>query len=307
MQTTSIQTSPMKDGRRILGEKDTNACFSPVHQNKQSILVGTPTKRALFAPVSPKKLLPSPIFAGQKRSRDQVEETELNNAPPATRGEENFNSTDTQDTQQTNRGKDALDRVAAPSSSSERDQRQQETKQNPPSVAGSAVQASRKVPEDFHARKIFIQEKAALLRNTLQTAMQSVTDHQIDRRVSDLEEHSRKVPRITPSSFSSPLPALSFRKPTTPQFHTPRLGSMLDMSSTPTQQTPDLPRRYSPIKHTSVKLQSTPLPEGGSPMQLSSPPATVIHHGNDESSDRMEQDRKETSEGAFSFAKRRCC
>ncbi|KAJ6166837.1 hypothetical protein N7470_002284 [Penicillium chermesinum] len=92
------------------------------------------------------------------------------------------------------RGKDALDRVAAPSSSSERDQRQQETKQNPPSVAGSAVQASRKVPEDFHARKIFIQEKAALLRNTLQTAMQSVTDHQIDRRVSDLEEHSRKVP-----------------------------------------------------------------------------------------------------------------
>lgn len=81
MHATPIQASPRKEGRRILGEKDTNACFSPVHQNKQSVSVGTPSKRALFIPPSPKKLLPSPIFAGQKRTRDQVEETDPNNGP----------------------------------------------------------------------------------------------------------------------------------------------------------------------------------------------------------------------------------
>lgn len=126
--------------------------------------------------------------------------------------------------------------------------------------------------------------------------MRSVTDHQIDRRVSDLEEHSRKCPRISQSAFSSPLPALSFRKPDTPQFQTPRIGTQLDMSSTPTQQTPDLPQRYSPIKQSSIKLQSTPLQVGDSPMQLSSPPATVIHHSNEDVDDQMDQDQSSTRE-----------
>lgn len=139
-----------------------------------------------------------------------------------------------------------------------------------------------------HIAKPYFQ-KAALLRSTLQTAMRSITDHQIDRRVSDLEEHSRKCPRISSSAFSSPLPALSFRKPATPQFHTPRIGSMLDMSSTPTQQTPDLPFHYSSIKNTAMKLQSTPLYDGGSPMQLSSPPETVIHRSTDEVEDQREE------------------
>lgn len=86
MQSTGTQLSPVKDGRRILGEKDTNAYLSPAHQNKQSLPVtGTPVKRTLFSTVSPKKLLPSPMFAGQKRTRDQVNETE-ENGPVQTRG-----------------------------------------------------------------------------------------------------------------------------------------------------------------------------------------------------------------------------
>lgn len=72
--------SPVKDGRRILGEKDTNACLSPAHHSKQPLSVATtPVKRALFMNISPKKLLPSPNFAGQKRTRDQVDETDVNN------------------------------------------------------------------------------------------------------------------------------------------------------------------------------------------------------------------------------------
>lgn len=42
-------------------------------------------KRASIAS-SPKKLLPSPIFAGQKRTRDQVDETEQTLGHVQTRG-----------------------------------------------------------------------------------------------------------------------------------------------------------------------------------------------------------------------------
>lgn len=78
MNSTSVQFSPIKDGRRILGEKDSNACLSPATHAKPSFpAIGTPVKRISIA-TSPKKLLPSPIFAGQKRTRDQVEEIEEN-------------------------------------------------------------------------------------------------------------------------------------------------------------------------------------------------------------------------------------
>jgi len=78
MNSTSVQLSPVKDGRRILGEKDSNACLSPATHAKPSFpVIGTPVKRASIA-TSPKKLLPSPIFAGHKRTRDQVDEMEEN-------------------------------------------------------------------------------------------------------------------------------------------------------------------------------------------------------------------------------------
>lgn len=81
MQSVSVQFSPVKDGRRILGEKDSNACLSPAHHGKHSLSVtSTPVKRTLFTTVSPKKLLPSPIFAGQKRTIDQVDEVDVNDA-----------------------------------------------------------------------------------------------------------------------------------------------------------------------------------------------------------------------------------
>ncbi|GKZ34742.1 hypothetical protein AbraIFM66950_005098, partial [Aspergillus brasiliensis] len=66
--------SPVKDGRRVLGEKHANACLSPAHHRHASV---SPLKqRPLFeTSSSPKKLLPSPLFAGQKRSIDQVDST----------------------------------------------------------------------------------------------------------------------------------------------------------------------------------------------------------------------------------------
>lgn len=77
------------------------------------------------------------------------------------------------------------------------------------------------VPSDPETRKQFIQEvcpeqqylqqiphsneqqKANLLRSRLQDAMRHVRDPQFDRRVSELEEHSRKYPRLSASASGS--------------------------------------------------------------------------------------------------------
>lgn len=128
-----------------------------------------------------------------------------------------------------------------------------------------------------------IEQKASLLRSRLQSAMRNVTDHQFDRRVSELEAHSRKCPRLSLSVLSTP--PLSSRKQFTSfsssQMKTPRIGHA-GFTSTPSHSTPDLPGRPSPLSSSVVQqrtkshAQRTP-PRGlGSPMQLSSPPATVI-------------------------------
>lgn len=129
------------------------------------------------------------------------------------------------------------------------------------------------------------QQKASLLRARLQSAMRNVTDHQFDRRVSELDAHSRKCPRLSLSVLSTP--PLSSRKqftsfpPSSSYMKTPRIGTT-GFTSTPFQSTPDLPGRPSPLSSSIVQprtknhAQQTPPRNPGSPMQLSSPPATVI-------------------------------
>lgn len=64
MSQSSLNPSPLKEGRRILSEKSANACLSPAR---------SPAKQTLFNSPSPKKLLPSPSFIAQKRSIGQVD------------------------------------------------------------------------------------------------------------------------------------------------------------------------------------------------------------------------------------------
>lgn len=64
MSQTPLHPSPLKEGRRILGEKNANANLSPAR---------TPTKQSLLNASSPKKLLPSPSFTAKKRTSSQVE------------------------------------------------------------------------------------------------------------------------------------------------------------------------------------------------------------------------------------------
>ncbi|KAJ5616163.1 hypothetical protein N7537_001277 [Penicillium hordei] len=291
----SVQFSPIKDGRRILGEKDSNACLSPTTHVKPSFpAIGTPVKRMSIA-TSPKKLLPSPIFAGQKRTRDQLEEMEENLGHGQTR--ESSPQPGIQSTVNVNDDiQNQLNQTPTPQNSQpERDQIQDQMNTDQSfNVPSTPEQETRSVTSESDARKMFIQQKASLLRSRLQSAMRNVTDHQFDRRVSELEAHSRKCPRLSLSVLSTP--PLSSRKQFTSfsssQMKTPRIGCA-GFTSTPSHSTPDLPGRPSPLSSSVVQqrtkshAQRTP-PRGlGSPMQLSSPPATVI---------RREADR-ETSMG----------
>ncbi|KAJ5105907.1 hypothetical protein NUU61_003254 [Penicillium alfredii] len=283
MQYTSMPFSPVKDGRRILGEKDSNACLSPV-PTKHSV-AGTPVKRTLPA-ASPKKLLPSPIFAGQKRTRDQVDEVDVNvNSGHVQRDllETRTSSTTQYARDSTSRTPDATEtRVPPQHFQPERDQTEEQIDPERLSKASDDSESTQTVPADPNARKMFIQQKATLLRSRLQSAMRNVPDHQFDRRVSELDAHSRKCAWLS-SALSTP--SLAKKAYTPSQIKTPRLGSAADLSSTPLQSTPDLPGRPSPMAtsfaSTKTPAQRTPPRPLGSPMQLSSPPATVVRHGRD--------------------------
>ncbi|RDW86340.1 uncharacterized protein DSM5745_02982 [Aspergillus mulundensis] len=182
MYQSFIHQSPLKEGRRILSEKNANACLSPAR---------SPTKQALLhAPSpSPKKLLPSPLFApsfiAQKRSIGQVHEEDASSLPVPGHG------------QRVDHGPDAMN-IDVP------EQTTQPAKSTSEEQVDPAITLPRAVPSDPETRKQFIQEKAILLRSRLQNAMRRVRDHQIDRRVSELEEHSRKYPRLSASVTSKP-------------------------------------------------------------------------------------------------------
>lgn len=74
---TPSHASPIKDGRRVLGEKPANACLSPAARNQSVDAASSPLKRPFestpsSSPAKKKQLLPSPSFTGQKRGIDQV-------------------------------------------------------------------------------------------------------------------------------------------------------------------------------------------------------------------------------------------
>ncbi|KAJ5130488.1 uncharacterized protein N7515_006527 [Penicillium bovifimosum] len=277
--TSTVQFNPVKDGRRILGEKDSNACLSPARHAKHSFpAIETPEKRVSVA-ASPKKLLPSPVFAGQKRTREQVDETEENLGHVQKR--ESSPHTGVQSTNNDDMQSQLVQTPTPQNSQPEREVHDQMDMTQSSNAPNTSDQETRSViPSDTNARKVFIQQKASLLRSRLQSAMHNVTDHQFDRRVSELEAHSRKCPRLSLSVLATPpLPSRHhFTSFPSSQMKTPRIGCSAFIP-TPSHSTPDLPQP-SPLSSRVVqqrtKSQRTP-PRGlGSPMQLSSPPATVV-------------------------------
>ncbi|KAL4786171.1 hypothetical protein BJX76DRAFT_134425 [Aspergillus varians] len=213
MPQPSLHQSPLKEGRRILGEKTANACLSPAR---------SPAKQTLFNSTSPKKLLPSPSFIAQKRSIGQAD---AENAAPrlSVQGQR----VETQPAHHEASARSIVDPDSRPESAStsksdamkldapeqtQPSQQQSIPKTNPPQNTAQttskepeldSTSTPQSIPSDPKTRKVFIQKKASLLRNRLQNAMRHVRDPQFDRRLSELEEHSRKYPRLSRSGSGS--------------------------------------------------------------------------------------------------------
>ncbi|KAL5357865.1 hypothetical protein BJX96DRAFT_172921 [Aspergillus floccosus] len=277
MNPTPSYLSPVKDGRRILGEKTPNACLSPRHAT-------SPSKRSRIDTFSssPKKLLPSPLFAGQKRSIDQVHtDTSLSKPSDAVSRDPRTDSQPVpapddarsqippqeEPQQQQQQQPDAMD-TQTPSDQQPQQQQQQQQQQQHDTTDTHPPKArdTRTVPEDPETRKVFIQEKASLLRNRLQSAMRHVRDPQFDRRLSQLEEHSRKYPR------------LSLPEPTTPRAQTDTAPTQRGLQSAAQLKPSSTPKEPAPssaedLMKTPTQQSYPPRAAATSPMQLSSPPA----------------------------------
>ncbi|KAL4946169.1 hypothetical protein BDV06DRAFT_235381 [Aspergillus oleicola] len=193
MSHQTLHPSPLKEGRRILGEKNANACLSPAR---------SPAKQALLNTNSPsptKKLLPSPSFTARKRYIGQVESEDAVARVlfQEKRVESRHGARDG-----AGAGGNKPASLSTTTDAMNLDTPEQIIK---PTVKEHSSQGltQQTIPSDPETRKHFIQEKATLLRNRLQSAMRHVRDPQIDRRVSELEEHSRKYPRLSGSGLSS--------------------------------------------------------------------------------------------------------
>ncbi|GES58437.1 hypothetical protein ATEIFO6365_0004058800 [Aspergillus terreus] len=269
MNPTPSYLSPVKDGRRILGEKTPNACLSPRHAT-------SPSKRSRIDTLSsPKTLLPSPLFAGQKRSIDQVHSDVSLSKPsdavsrdprtdsqPVPARDDARSQIPPQEEITPQQQPDAMDTQTP---SDQQPQQQHDTTDTHPSKARD----TRTVPEDPETRKLFIQEKASLLRNRLQSAMRHVRDPQFDRRLSQLEEHSRKYPRLSLPEPTTPRPQTD----TLPTPRGPQPAAELKPSSAPNESAPS--SAEDPMKTPTQQTYPPRRADAGapSPMQLSSPPA----------------------------------
>ncbi|GAQ04377.1 hypothetical protein ALT_1698 [Aspergillus lentulus] len=303
MQSTS-NLSPVKDGRRILGDKTPNACLSPARSKHLDVVSDiSPVKRSLFENHSPKKLLPSPSFVGQKRTIDQVEDDSRINKQNVqvqrveqVQGNHERNLQDKGITQTTGPKCDQQPSDAMPSNdtqSTEPQQSLQQTRRLPlsdivnlidtPSPKQTPKTNTRTIPEDPQTRKLFIQEKANLLRSRIRSAMRHVRDHQFDRRLSELEAHSRKYPRLSLPALSHQHtdPERASRRDTTTKASAVLAAAAL-ASTSPSKKTPP-----SLEPALDVDLQPTPKNSSDAPAGLSSPPLSAGTTANQEDADSL--------------------
>ncbi|RHZ48646.1 uncharacterized protein CDV56_106010 [Aspergillus thermomutatus] len=323
MQST-LNLSPVKDGRRILGDKTPNACLSPArNQHLDAVSDISPVKRSLFENHSPKKLLPSPSFVGQKRTIDQVEDdsrinkgnVQVQRVEQMQRNHER-NLQDKVITQATAPTYDQQQSDAMPSNDTpqhtEPQQSNQQTRRlslhaivniiETPSPKQIPETSTRTIPKDPETRKLFIQEvrhrvqtctpartltntrqKASLLRTRIQSAMRHVRDHQFDRRLSELEAHSRKYPRLSLPALSQQHtdPDHAFRRNTTTEA-TAVLAAAALASTSPSKKTPP-----SLEPALDVELEPTPKNSSTAPPGLSSPPLSAGTTANQEDADPL--------------------
>ncbi|KAH8692701.1 hypothetical protein BGW36DRAFT_362251 [Talaromyces proteolyticus] len=236
MQSSHSETSSLKAGRRVLGEKTTNASLTPSTRRKLELQKST-IDAIPFTKFSELRedctTSSEPHHAGQKRTIDNVIEDVENDQPRKV----------PMMTYQSETGKDfQIFDESARSVSPQRENvpttdittkqvsngLQSPQKEDIPLQAlseessnGKLAESASSVPTEPAARRIFIQEprltsfkKAALVKKRLQSAMHRVGKNPLDRALSQFEASSRRpfLTTITSSSNSS-----SFRTGTTSQ------------------------------------------------------------------------------------------
>ncbi|KUL90426.1 hypothetical protein ZTR_00135 [Talaromyces verruculosus] len=205
MQAAISGTSPQKAGRRVLSEKTANASLTPATKriadaNSQkfqttAIPFNGPINKP--SPTKTRDISSDARHAGQKRSIDQVVENikEAESEPrkvlmtSQTEGEGEFEIFSDDNGTQCRQTK-ALE---VPTS--------QGTEEG-----GSKEEPSTRVPTEPAARKLFIQQRAALARSRLQSAMRRAGDKSLDRALSQFEANSRPFLRTLSSSSSASAP-----------------------------------------------------------------------------------------------------
>lgn len=190
---------------------------------------------------------------------------------------------------QPNNDTDAIDSNTYSIPPEEKHQHQHGPTQRTP---GHELQHRTSVPEDPETRKIFIQEvrpskpvnaftnhpnpsqKATLLRTRIQNAMHHIRDHQFDRRLSALEAHSRKYPRLSSYTSTSALQRPDSHTPSQPPSRTPPPADSKPMPDNGLSSPPlstDNANQHDQMK---TPTQNDFPRRNGSPVQLSSPPVS---------------------------------
>ncbi|PCH06783.1 Hypothetical protein PENO1_015470 [Penicillium occitanis (nom. inval.)] len=202
MQAVISETSPQKAGRRVLGEKTANASLTPAtkriadanSQKFQTTAIPFNDTINKPSPTKTRDILSDARHAGQKRSIDQVVENikEAESEPrkvlmtSQTEGEGEFEIFSDDNGTQSRQ----IKALEVPTS--------QETEEG-----GSKEEPSSRVPTEPAARKLFIQQRAALARSRLQSAMRRAGDKSLDRALSQFEANSRPFLRTLSSSSSA--------------------------------------------------------------------------------------------------------
>ncbi|GAD99081.1 hypothetical protein AOR_1_1128154 [Paecilomyces variotii No. 5] len=325
MEHSPLRLSPVKDGRRVLGEKTPNASILSPSRNHKADAVKTTAvpMKPLREDLSP-QVTGLSRYAGQKRTIDHVEEQIENTnsqesmsaaLPPYEEQfhifDESSQSTVKSATLATSQSEQELsaEPFAEQSAPSQPQTQQREISQPRMDLSPRPHTSSATVPSDPDARKAFIQQKASLLRGRIRTAMKHVKDPELDRRVSDLEAHSRKRLRFSmpasPTKEAEAAAAATEKQNATSPVKVPKLlpAPELKPTASSARYVSDIPSSppasagNEPHDDMPTPTQNNPHVEPltpAAPIQLSSPPGTANREEKTEKKNNAEDEIQES-------------
>ncbi|KAL1973971.1 hypothetical protein VTN31DRAFT_5531 [Thermomyces dupontii] len=209
MDAVQVHASPVKDGRRVLGEKSANASLTPSRKRFFDL------QKPCSTEASPKPLhefhelrtvrssFSSQSHAGQKRTIDEVEgntrESEprkaLMTAASEVKDVATFENTARMDTAAARHNQ--IESSASAQFSLSKKKTEAHTK---------ATGNSSRIPTDPDIRKRFVQQAAERAKRRIQTAMRRVGENSLDRALSEFQASRRPLFYTRPVTSKPPSP-----------------------------------------------------------------------------------------------------